>query len=74
MQTTAKKDHTGRIVLWALLAFFGVLASVNAFFVYTAVTTNTGVVTENAYEKGLRYNEILKEARRRKNEQSPPAN
>ncbi|GEM_PF-1478884 len=62
---SSKKD--GRIVFWALIAFFAVVASVDAFFVYKALSTNTGVVSENAYERGLRYNDIINEAKKRKN-------
>lgn len=60
---------TGRLVLTALLGFFAVCMAVNAFFVYMAVTTNRGVVDENAYQTGLHYNDLLEEARQRKNEE-----
>lgn len=69
--------QSGLWVLWSLLLFFLVFASVDAFFVYKALSTHTGVVTENAYEKGLHYNEILDEARRRKEQDgagSKPSN
>lgn len=68
------KNSTGRTVLYAFLGFFAVFAAVDAFFVYTAVTTNTGVVTENSYERGLHYNDLLDEARKRKDEQQPATN
>ncbi len=58
-----KKD--GRRVLIYLLAFFAVFASVDAFFVYKALSTNTGVVSENAYEQGLRFNDVIDEAEKR---------
>jgi nitrogen fixation protein FixH len=42
-----------------MLSFFGVIFVVNGIFVYMATTTWTGISTEKAYEKGLRYNETL---------------
>lgn len=65
----AQHKKAGRQFLFVLLAFFGVCCAVNGFFVYSAITTSKGVVTKNAYERGLHYNEILEEARRRKNEE-----
>lgn len=68
----SKKD--GRIVLFALLAFFTTFATVDAYFVYKAITTHSGVVAENAYEIGLNYNDILAEADKRQNEQNAATN
>lgn len=68
-QENSKRD--GRKFFIILISFFILFASVDAFFIYKALSTHTGVVTENAYEQGLNYNEILEEARRRKNEQQP---
>ena len=59
-QTKNRKD--GRIVLMALIAFFVVFASVDAYFVYKALSTHTGVVVEHAYEVGLNYNDIIEQA------------
>jgi nitrogen fixation protein FixH len=70
-EAAQKSRKAGRTVLFSLLGFFAVFASVDAFFVYTALKTNTGVVAENAYERGLHYNDLLDEARKRKNEQRP---
>ncbi len=61
--TQSKKD--GRRFFLILFGFFVIFASVDAFFVYKALSTNTGVVSENAYEQGLRYNDILAEAKKR---------
>lgn len=61
------KDNSGKLVLICLLGFFVTFASVDAFFVYKAVNTHSGVVTENAYEKGLAYDETLEKAREQQN-------
>lgn len=48
---------------WYFVIFFTVIAILDGIFVYVAVTTQTGVVTENAYEKGLAFNKQLEQAR-----------
>lgn len=65
-QKQTAKD--GRKVLWYFLGFFAVFATVDAFFVYKALSTHSGVVAENSYEIGLHYNELLKEADKREQE------
>lgn len=59
------------IPLYFVLAFLVVFA-VNGIFVYLAVSTNHGVVTENAYEKGLDYDRIVIEVRKQKAAQQSP--
>ena len=67
---TIKPPKDGKRVLLAFLLFFVVFASVDAFFVYKAISTLPGVVSENAYEIGLHYNKIIAEAEKRKLEQN----
>lgn len=43
--------------------FFVVVALLDGIFVYMAVSTQTGIVTENPYKKGLAYNQTLEKAR-----------
>jgi nitrogen fixation protein FixH len=43
---------------------FGVVLAVNLVFMFSAVHTFTGLSTEQAYEKGLRYNEEIAAAKR----------
>tara|TARA_R110002126_G_scaffold274335_2_gene419290 strand:+ start:7706 stop:7936 length:231 start_codon:yes stop_codon:yes gene_type:complete len=64
LQQANKKS--GRRALFYLLAFFVIFASVDAFFVYKALSTHTGVVAENAYEIGLNYNDVIAEAKKQK--------
>lgn len=52
-----------RIIPWYFVMGFLVVLAVNSFFVYTAVRSNPGVVTEHAYEQGLAYNSVLAETR-----------
>lgn len=52
---------------WYFVLVFLVVVCVNGFFVYTAVTTHTGLVTKSPYEKGLSYNKKIAEARRQEN-------
>jgi nitrogen fixation protein FixH len=52
----------GTWVFLSFLSFFGVIVLVNTVFITTALTTHSGVVTKQPYEKGLAYNDILKTA------------
>ncbi|WP_428699995.1 FixH family protein [Stappia sp.] len=47
---------TGRTVFFWLAGFFSAMLIANAFFVYFALSSFPGVVTEQAYEDGLAYN------------------
>ena len=42
--------------------FFVTIAILDGFFVYTALSTHSGVVTKNSYEKGLNYNDAIEQA------------
>jgi nitrogen fixation protein FixH len=56
MPAASARRVTGGFVLKLLLAFFGVIASVDAVMIYAAVSTFRGEETSQAYEKGLAYN------------------
>ena len=58
------KPITGKHVFWSLVVFFGVIIIVNGIMVYFATDTFTGIETENAYKKGLSYNDTLEDAAR----------
>lgn len=49
----------GRHVLFMLLAFFGTIFAVNGYFLYSALSTHTGVVSVEPYRKGLAYNQRI---------------
>jgi nitrogen fixation protein FixH len=55
------KKLTGRRVFIYLCLFFGVIAAVNAVFITKALQSNSGVVNDNPYERGIGYNKILAE-------------
>ena len=63
MSTRLFNPEKGTWVLLSFIAFFGVIVAVNAVFITTALSTHSGVVTEQPYEKGLAYDETLKAAR-----------
>lgn len=50
---------TGRMVLIGLIAFFGVIFAVNGTMLALALKTNTGMVANEPYRKGLKYNERI---------------
>ena len=54
---------TGRMVLFMLLGFFGVIISVNLVMVRFATSTFSGVGEKNAYMAGVSYNKALAAAR-----------
>lgn len=64
-----EKRRDGRIVLFSILSAFGVVFAVNGFFVYKAISTHQGEVIEDAYQKGLAYDEIVSEVRKLKAQQ-----
>jgi nitrogen fixation protein FixH len=54
---------TGKHVLFILLGCFAVIGSVNAAFIYFALSTGPGEEKGASYEVGLRYNNVLAEER-----------
>ncbi len=50
-------------VLFAMIGFFALVFFANFTMIYIAVTTFSGVETEDAYRKGRDYNRILEAAR-----------
>lgn len=54
-----EKEKRAKFIPWLIVLFFVVIAVADAIFVYIATSTHTGVVTNQAYEKGLAYNEVL---------------
>lgn len=59
---TVEQKGFGKIVLFSFIGFFATIFLVNVVFIYTAIHSNTGVVTEESYEKGLAYDDVLKRA------------
>lgn len=65
-----KSQKAGRKFLLGLILFFLAVATVDGYFVYKALSTHTGVVVDKPYERGLKYNEIIAEAKRQKDERN----
>ena len=63
MRAFTGRPITGRHVLIWLLGFFGFVMAVNAIFVYLALDSFSGLSTEQAYRKGLDYNQALEAVR-----------
>ena len=57
------KAITGKTVLVWLLAFFGVIFTANAVFIYLALGSFPGVVVESSYEAGQAYNQEIAAAK-----------
>lgn len=50
---------SGRHVLVAILAFFGVVFGVNGVLLWQAIATHSGLVANEPYRKGLNYNDRI---------------
>ncbi len=50
---------TGRHVALTFAGFFAIVFAVNIYFVKVALSTHTGVVANEPYRKGLKYNERI---------------
>ena len=50
---------TGRHVLGTFLTFLAAIFAMNGALIYCAVTTNSGLVANEPYRRGLRYNERI---------------
>jgi nitrogen fixation protein FixH len=64
MQDVMRKSD--KWIPWYFVAFFVVLAILDGIFVTIAFSTHTGVVTQNAYQKGLDYNKVIAASERQK--------
>ena len=64
MTMRGARPLTGRTVLFGMVAFFAVVAAVNAVFLYFALSSWPGLSSPTAYTEGLRYNEIIEQAQR----------
>lgn len=58
-QDVIAKPFTGGKFFLCMLGFFGVIIAVNIVFVSVAIKSNSGVVDEHYYERGVKYNETL---------------
>lgn len=65
MTTAPKKTVNTKagMIPWYFVMFFGVIIIVNTIFIYNALKTHSGVVTEQAYEKGLAFNQTIAKAK-----------
>lgn len=59
MTLPAGPRPSDKYIPWYIVLFFVVQASVLGWFCYLADSTYTGLVTEQAYEKGLKYNQTI---------------
>ncbi len=62
MRAVGERQWTGRTALFLLLAFFGVVFAANGVFIYLASASWTGLSTEDAYRKGIAYNQTIERA------------
>jgi nitrogen fixation protein FixH len=54
-----RRGLQGWHVMAIMLGFFGCIFAVNGYFIVTALSTHSGVVSEEPYRKGLGYNQRI---------------
>lgn len=59
MEAVLERKLEGKHVLMMLIGFFSFMLIANGFFVYFALTSFSGLSTDDAYRKGLHYNDSL---------------
>lgn len=59
---TANPPRWSRFIPWMFVGGFAIIIAVNGALIYFAQSSFSGLETENAYEKGLRYNQTLEAA------------
>lgn len=62
MSATSKKSSAIPRIFWYFAAFFAFIATVDAILVTLAVNSQTGMVTDHPYERGLAYNKTIEAA------------
>ncbi len=62
MLSRFNRDSASWWIPWTFFVFFAVMFVANGTMVYYAVTTFSGVETNNAYRRGLQYNKKLEAA------------
>ena len=63
MSTTTSSRRPGWWYPYIFVGVFLVVLAVNVIMAYSAVNTFSGIQTENAYEKGVAYNQELAQAK-----------
>jgi nitrogen fixation protein FixH len=66
MNAISARKPIDKYIPWMVVVFFLIFIAVDAVMVTLAVRTQTGIVTEQAYEKGLAYNQALDAAEAQK--------
>ena len=61
------QEKKSKFIPYLFFIFFGVIITVDCIYIYIANKTWRGVYTENAYQKGLNYNQTLADKERQQN-------
>ena len=63
MASQAEPRPSDKWIPWYFVLFFVFLSFVFGGFSYVAIKTHTGLVTDEAYKKGLAYNRVIEKAK-----------
>lgn len=66
LKNNKEKDHKSSKIPYFFLAFFIVVVLVNVAYIYLSKQSWRGIISPDAYQKGLNYNETLKQAEEQK--------
>jgi nitrogen fixation protein FixH len=66
MTDSANNGEKKSKIPYIFFAFFAVVLAVNIFYIYLSKKTWHGLISENAYQKGLNYNQSLELAKKQK--------
>lgn len=61
-KTTSEKPMTGRTVFYWLVGFFSIMIVANIIFIYFALNSWPGVMTQSSYKSGLKFNQDVRNA------------
>ena len=60
------KSKNNRMISWVFIIFFSTFIIVDVVYIVIAEKTWRGLVTENGYQKGLKYNQVIDAAKEQK--------
>ncbi len=61
-----KTPQNNSKIPYFFFAFFAVIVAVNVFYIYISQKSWRGVVTQDSYQKGINYNEVILQAKQQK--------
>jgi nitrogen fixation protein FixH len=64
--SSSQSNKKSKLILWIFVLFFSTFIVVDIIYITIAEKTWRGIVTEDGYQKGLKYNQTIKAAKEQK--------